>query len=402
MKNIHINILLIIIITIALICGCAISSNENSKLPEINIIDISHESNWNYIVSGAEDYYFIRSNGSIPTAVKFYSVRSNNSFSVFFSNDGYLDKIVMEDYIFSFRNPNGSKIDIGILHPNGEIEILRNLDTNYDWDNYTLNSINNIKAWSSVIRWTGRIVSGVPCGLSIVAAAHTGGIGAPLAYWACGNYILGLSADIFENEFEIHNGYTNFVNAWGTTATIGSCSGKDFFIECVSDLTSRGFSEWADHREEIENRINDVNLLDSALEYGYGDVQITLTWNQAVDLDLWVTDPFGERIWWMNTSSNSGGQLDRDNIAGYGPENIFWAPNTAPSGNYFVQVDYYSGNIVTNYTVLVQAFGKTKVYSGVIQPNETIDVVMFNSIEPLPNAIMINHSKVKNIAEKLK
>ena len=262
----------------AVLAFSSCKDDEDSKpdMPNINVIDISGESNWDYCVLGTNDYYFIKANGSIPEAVFFYSHEANQNYSIFFSNDGYLDKVFVDDFIVSFRNPDGNKIDIGIIYPNGNIEILRDLETNFDWDNYRLlKSSKSIEAWSDVIRWTGRVVSGVPCGLSVAAAVATSGVGTPLAVWVCGNYLLGLSADIMENEFDIHNGFTNFVAAWGAHATIASCSGGDAFLVCASDLTSRAFSEWSDHRESIENRRNDVQLMDAALEYG--DVQIKLS-----------------------------------------------------------------------------------------------------------------------------
>lgn len=49
---------------------------------------------------------------------------------------------------------------------------------------------------------------------------------------------------------------------------------------------------------------------------GTGAVQVTLTWfsTQALDLDLWVTEPDSERCWYANPTTASGGQLDRDNL----------------------------------------------------------------------------------------
>lgn len=384
---------LIVLITFLAFFSCNKDEDSKPDMPDINIIDISEESNWDYCVLGTEDYFFIRTNGSVPEAVLFHSADAGYDYSIFFTDNGYLDKVFVDDYIVSFKNPNGNKIDIGIIYPDGNIEILREVETDFDWDNYELKSASSIEAWSDVIRWTGRIVSGVPCGLSVAAAVATSGAGTPLAVWTCGNYLLGLSADIMENEFEVHNGYTGFVDAWGTQGTIASCSGGDAFLECASDLTSRGFSTWADHREEIEeNRKDDVQLIDAALEYGYGDVQITLTWDNIADLDLHVIDPNGEEIYWNDQYSSSNGVLDVDDIDGYGPENIYWPEYEAPSGDYEVYVhmfpwdesDYisYTGNSYypssSNYTVLVNAFGETKKFTGSISFDETIHITDFD------------------------
>lgn len=385
-------IFLFFIIIILALSSCNKDEGTKLNMPDINIIDISGESNWDYCVIGTEDYYFIKSNGSLPEAVLYHSSEANKNYSIFFSNNGYIDKVYVDGYIFTIRNPNGNKIDIGIIYPNGNIEIIRDLETDYDWGNYNLNSGYSLKAWSDVVRWTGRIVSGVPCAISAAVAVKTLGLGTPLALWACGNYLLGLSADIMQNEFEIHNGFTHFVDAYGAQATIASCGGGDGFLVCASDLTSRGFSEWADHLEVIENRNADVQLVDAALEYGYGDVQITLTWDNIADLDLHVIDPFGERIYWNNQYSSSNGILDVDDIDGYGPENIYWPPYEAPAGNYEVYVHmypwnesdyiYFTGNSYypanSNYTVLVNAFGQTKKFAGSISFNETVHITTFD------------------------
>jgi len=81
---------------------------------------------------------------------------------------------------------------------------------------------------------------------------------------------------------------------------------------------------------------------------GTGDVQLTLRWWSTVDLDLLVTDPAGETIYFSHRTSGSGGQLDRDanypcDTATSEPvENVFWPPGGAPPGAYRVTVTYQS------------------------------------------------------------
>lgn len=85
---------------------------------------------------------------------------------------------------------------------------------------------------------------------------------------------------------------------------------------------------------------------------GTGDVQITLTWDNGADLDLYVTEPGGTTISYNNRSSPSGGKLDVDDTNGFGPENVFWARGTAPRGQYRVEVDPYD-DTPSNFTVRV-------------------------------------------------
>jgi uncharacterized protein YfaP (DUF2135 family) len=76
-----------------------------------------------------------------------------------------------------------------------------------------------------------------------------------------------------------------------------------------------------------------------------GDIQVTLDWDAAVDLDLWVTDPSGETVMWDHPFAASGGRLDRDAypdcvFTAVPPENTVWDEN-APSGEYLVTVHVY-------------------------------------------------------------
>lgn len=105
---------------------------------------------------------------------------------------------------------------------------------------------------------------------------------------------------------------------------------------------------------------------------GTGDLQVTLTWHSEapVDLDLWVTDPDGERCYYGNRTTVSGGTLDRDNYCSNyvngRPENIYWT--SAPSGVYAIEVNWY-GNCSTNttsmaYEVRVVNRGAVRTYGG--------------------------------------
>ena len=83
-------------------------------------------------------------------------------------------------------------------------------------------------------------------------------------------------------------------------------------------------------------------------ELGTGDVQITLRWDSLNDLDLVVTDPDGEEIFYNHRLAVSGGRLDIDsnaqckkNVTSSPVENIFWPRNAALPGKYRVEVLYF-------------------------------------------------------------
>lgn len=114
------------------------------------------------------------------------------------------------------------------------------------------------------------------------------------------------------------------------------------------------------------------SLIEPAL--GTGDVQVTLRWDNPVDLDLHVFDPLGEEIYFSQHTSQSGGTLDVDANAGCTDdrpvENVFWPTGGAPFGTYQVNVVYYqscgyTGASAYNVSILVdgQTFGP---YEGVL------------------------------------
>lgn len=71
------------------------------------------------------------------------------------------------------------------------------------------------------------------------------------------------------------------------------------------------------------------------------DMKIYLTWDtDRSDVDLWVTNPSGEKVFYSHKEGKFGGRLFGDVTNGYGPES-FTATKASP-GKYKIQVNYYS------------------------------------------------------------
>ena len=122
-------------------------------------------------------------------------------------------------------------------------------------------------------------------------------------------------------------------------------------------------------------------------ELGTGDVQVTLRWHNTADLDLHVTDPSGEEIYFDDPSAASGGQLDHD--ANYpceegtsSPvENVFWPSGGAPLGRYTVQVHYFdqcSGEGTTDFTVTILVDGSSETHQGSLALDQIVTVSAFS------------------------
>jgi tetratricopeptide (TPR) repeat protein len=70
------------------------------------------------------------------------------------------------------------------------------------------------------------------------------------------------------------------------------------------------------------------------------DLRAVLTWDaDNTDIDLWVTDPNGEKAFYGNPLTYQGGRMSRDFTGGYGPEEF--SLKTAKPGKYLVQAQFY-------------------------------------------------------------
>jgi len=127
-----------------------------------------------------------------------------------------------------------------------------------------------------------------------------------------------------------------------------------------------------------QNRVSNIQrVCVDVLRLGTGGLQISLSWATQTDQDLYVTTPGGDVISYTNTSAQ-GGQLDRDDTDGYGPENVYWE-NDAPNGSYSVSVNDYSSTSTPNqFYITVSANGVSRNYSGSTQNGSTVNVVSFS------------------------
>ena len=83
------------------------------------------------------------------------------------------------------------------------------------------------------------------------------------------------------------------------------------------------------------------------------DLRTVLTWDaDNTDMDLWVTDPNGEKCFYSNTLTYQGGRMSRDFTGGYGPEEF--SLRDAKPGKYKIEVNYYGSRqqVVAGATTL--------------------------------------------------
>ena len=334
--------------------GYALIETNDEAFPII----IGHESGMNFAMGYSGD--------EIDKVVVWEKDREEDVLVFYMDANGLPEKVIADGYIFLFENYDFSEnvVDMAMISPDGEISIERGVP------------IPQVVLEKSFGGTMARLVSiGMDVGVCAVGI-KTAKFGVGLALLpSCGSAVLSGIALVTDSD-----AFKTASAAWSTfqCGATANCAGIKL------ELIATGFDSAEDffmgHRERVE-------LARSALQSGFGDVQVTLTWNNTADLDLWVTDPDGERIYFGNRTSASGGQLDRDVISGYGPENIFWPPNEAPPGDYLVQVHHYSGASPSQYSVLIQAFGHVKQYEGTISSNQVVTIAEFTSGQPLPKIV---------------
>ena len=83
------------------------------------------------------------------------------------------------------------------------------------------------------------------------------------------------------------------------------------------------------------------------------DLRVILTWDaDNSDMDLWVTDPNGEKCFYSHQLTYQGGRMSDDFTGGYGPEEF--SLRKAKSGKYKIEVNFYGNQqqVVAGATTL--------------------------------------------------
>jgi tetratricopeptide (TPR) repeat protein len=76
------------------------------------------------------------------------------------------------------------------------------------------------------------------------------------------------------------------------------------------------------------------------------DIRVVIDWDSDnCDIDLWVTDPLGEKCFYGHQLTRGGGRMSFDCTGGYGPEEFMI--KKAIKGRYVVQANYYGSSAQT-------------------------------------------------------
>jgi hypothetical protein len=131
-----------------------------------------------------------------------------------------------------------------------------------------------------------------------------------------------------------------------------------------------------DRKADIDAEIR-KRVLAAGGQYDDVDVRVSLIWDNRNDLDLHVTCPSGEKIFFGHKHSACGGALDVDrNVRGETDtpvENVRWSKGTAPTGTYRVMVQNYAfheqDHAPTPFRVEIEVDGELHYHEGTSAPN---------------------------------
>lgn len=298
----------------------------------------------------------------------------NKKYYLEVDNNGVPKIGISGDYTFVFSNYNGELIDMAIITPDEEIEILRNIDISSIDGRFAQNRQMMNDDLHNALSGAGLGISIMGCALSFASLAG-GVLPAFVAIPAsCGSALLAILNTINNDEIPALQGSSTAVSIFANSLGCGaldptSCVGLVFDV-----LTPMA----ANSQITIEEQEELIDLSYGSLATLDGDIKVTLTWQNESDLDLYVTDPLGETISYQNETSQSGGYLDVDDTDGYGPENIIWSD--AYPGNYIVEVDHYDGPSPASFSIRLSVNGIVTVFNGSVSTDEKILITNFSSL----------------------
>ena len=106
-------------------------------------------------------------------------------------------------------------------------------------------------------------------------------------------------------------------------------------------------------------------------------LKVDLSWDtDRSDVDLWVINPAGERVFYSHKRGRFGGQLFHDVTTGYGPESF--RSSQAEPGRYTIRVHYYG----TGRRALTEARGEVTVVLDEGRPTEVRRVLPYRLFKP--------------------
>ena len=142
------------------------------------------------------------------------------------------------------------------------------------------------------------------------------------------DYALAL-ADVGQYQKALENLYKVLTQSYNSQTANRDEGIEEIIIAEINNLIAK-------HGNKLNTSAIDKRLIQSLPV----DVRVVLNWNKNdTDIDLWVTDPKGEKCYYSDPATEIGGRLSDDFTSGYGPEQFML--KKAMDGKYKIEVNYY-------------------------------------------------------------
>ncbi|MBC6110194.1 DUF2135 domain-containing protein [Pedobacter sp. CCM 8938] len=142
------------------------------------------------------------------------------------------------------------------------------------------------------------------------------------------DYALAL-ADAGQYQKALDNLYKVLTQSYNSQTTDRDQGIEEIIISEINNLIAK-------HGDKLSIRGVDKRLIQPLPV----DVRVVLNWNKNdTDIDLWLTDPTGEKGYYGNAKTKIGGRISYDFTAGYGPEQFMI--KKAVKGKYKIEVNYF-------------------------------------------------------------
>ena len=120
------------------------------------------------------------------------------------------------------------------------------------------------------------------------------------------------------------------------------------------------------------------------------DLRAVLTWDaDNSDMDLWVTDPNGEKCFYGKRFSYQGGRMSRDFTGGYGPEEF--SLRDAKPGKYKIEANFFASR---QQTVAGQPTLTVRLITGFATANEKAQTITLR-LKSAKDTVMVGEFEVK-------
>lgn len=301
----------------------------------------------------------LTADGDTPTGVVYF-VNESTTVHMEFNEDLLPSQVnYNNEVLVLFENYRDDLVDIAVVKGD-DFQIYREID--FQMPNFSKQSIDlkNTSNWSGFFSALGTTINVGLCGIAAAATAIPSlGTSVPAAVITCGGALLGSVLLLSPSDSDELNSTGSTVgiaaNGYGCLGSAATGSILSTAANCINTMIDAA-GGLASVSENLTSTLSEIiTAARGGLQTGDGDLKFTLTWNNDTDLDLYVTEPSGDTIWYGNPSSTTGGVLDRDDLDGSdangGVENIFWPTDFARPGVYRVEVKMFSGNKYTNFQV---------------------------------------------------